>query len=128
MAEKQYKNYDERFLKEDPSSSGSRPVIEYILDSNELSDDIIPASDSEPAKLHLKKEDGSYAETQSDILDLFMKNGIIKITSQSRAAQMGTFKALVLAGDESFIAVDIGDGTLYACTTSVFEQLKQSQS
>ena len=93
MAEKQYKNYDERFLKEDSSSSGSRPVIEYILDSNETSDDIILGSDSQPAKLHLKKEDGSYTETQSDILDLFMKNCIIKFTSQSGVAQMGTFKA-----------------------------------
>lgn len=126
MAEKQYKNYDERFLKEGPSSSGSRPVIEYIFDFNGASDDFVPGSDSEPGKIHLKKEDGSYAETQSDVLDLFMKNGIIKLTSQSGAAQMGTFKALVLAGDESFIMVDIGDGTLYACTTSVFEQLKQS--
>lgn len=128
MAEKQYKNYDERFLKEDPSSSGSRPVIEYIFDSNGTSDDIIPKSDSGPAKIHLKKEDGSYAETQSDILDLFMKNGIIKLTSQSGAAQMGTFRASILGGDESFILVDFGDSTAYACTTSLFEQFKQSQS
>lgn len=127
MAEKQYKNYDERFLKEDTSSS-SRPVIEYILDSNETSDDIILGSDSEPAKLHLKKEDGSYAETQSDILDLFMKNCTIKFTSQSGAAQMGTFRASILGGNESFILVDFGDSTAYACTTSFFEQFKQSQS
>lgn len=33
MTEKQYKNYDERFLKED-TSSGSRPVIEYDESNN----------------------------------------------------------------------------------------------
>ena len=34
MAEKQYKNYDERFLKED-NASGSRPVIEYTISNPE---------------------------------------------------------------------------------------------
>ena len=123
MAEKQYKNYDERFLKED-NASGSRPVIEYTLDAEGESDDYIPGSDSNPARIHLKKQDGSYAETQDDVWDLFIKNVIIKLTTSSGATQAGSAIAAVLNGDFSMLIITFGDITGYACTTSLFEGSK----
>lgn len=124
MAEKQYKNYDERFLKEE--SSGSRPVIEYYLeDENEV-------INSGRVFLKGKFPDGSYCQSSQDVISLFISSPIISfhITDITfycapvnvQELEEGTMICLYMGeanGDNS---------TIYMVDAPTFEQLKQSKS
>lgn len=122
MAEKQYKNYDERFLKEE--SSGSRQVIEYYLeDENEV-------INSERTYLKGKFPDGSYCQSSQDIINLFASSPIISfhITNSTfycspvnvQELEEGTVMHL-------YIGEAISDTTtIYMVDAPTFERLKHS--
>ena len=126
MAEKQYKNYDERFLKEE--SSGSRPVIEYYQeDENEVLED--------KSGIYLKGKfpDGSYCQSSQDIINLFISSPIISFHTTNtttfycspvnvQAYEEGTIMSLY-TGEAN------GDNTtIYMIDAAFFEQAKQSKS
>ena len=127
MAEKQYKNYDERFLKEE--SSGSRPVIEYYLeDENE-------AIDSGRIYLKGKFPDGSYCQSSQDVISLFISSPIISLKKKTAESitiycspvnvqelEEGTIIHLYAGEPNS------NDNTAYMVDAPTFEQLKQSTS
>lgn len=127
MAEKQYKNYDERFLKEE--SSGSRPVIEYDLeDENEV-------INSGRVFLKGKFPDGSYCKSSQDIINLFISSPIISFHMESpenktfycspvnvQELEEGTMICLYMGASNS------NDTTAYMVDATLFEQLKQSTS
>lgn len=127
MAEKQYKNYDERFLKEE--SSGSRPVIEYDLeDENEV-------INSGRVYLKGKFPDGSYCKSSQDIINLFISSPIISVHMESpenktlycspvnvQKLEEGTIMHLYTGEANG------NDTTVYVVDAPTFEQLKQSKS
>lgn len=124
MAEKQYKNYDERFLKEE--SSGSRPVIEYYLeDENEVID---------AGRIYLKGKfpDGSYCQSPQDIINLFISSPVISF----HAANTTTFYCSPVNVEEYeeetvmnlYTGEANGDNTIYMIDATLFEQAKQSNS
>lgn len=126
MAEKQYKNYDERFLKEE--SSGSRPVIEYDLeDENEVLDD---------SEMYFKAkfEDGSYCQTLEDLLSLFRSGfifalklpGYYTIYSNQMILMIPNGQATTISIVTNF-ASDSPE-LVYMVDAPTFEQLKQSKS
>lgn len=78
MAEKQYKNYDERFLKED-TSSGSRPVIEYDESNNHE----VRISDSGTIMLKGKFSDGSYCQNAEDLKTLLTSGALIFFSGEN---------------------------------------------
>ena len=127
MAEKQYKNYDERFLKEE--SSGSRPVIEYYLeDENEV-------INSEKIYLKGKFPDGSYCQSPQDVISLFISSPIISLkqkTAESTAIYCSPISVLT-SGEETIMYLYMGesnsnDTTAYMVDATLFEQIKQSTS
>lgn len=128
MAEKQYKNYDERFLKED-TSSGSRPVISYTTSNP----DEVLRKDS-IMFLKAKFEDGSYCQTSEDLLNLFRSGFIFAVEQPGVYAVYSNQMILTfLNGETSTIAVGVdtsGEVVSYAymVIAPAFEQLKESQS
>lgn len=128
MAEKQYKNYDERFLKED-TSSGSRPVISYVVSNADeaLRKDSIMF-------FKAKFEDGSYCQTSEDLLNLLRSGFILSVEQPGDYAFYSNQMILTVPnGDASTIAVGIdlsGEVVSYAymVDSPTFEQLKQSKS
>lgn len=122
MAEKQYKNYDERFLKEE--SSGSRPVIEYYLeDENEV-------INSETIYLKGKFPDGSYCQSPQDVISLFISSPIISLkqkTDESITIYCSPINVMTL-GEEITMYLYADNITIYMVDTPMFEQLKQSTS
>ena len=127
MAEKQYKNYDERFLKEE--SSGSRQVIEYYLeDENEV-------INSEKIYLKGKFPDGSYCQSPQDVISLFISSPIISLkqkTAESITIYCSPISVLT-SGEETTIYLYMGesnsnDTTAYMVDATLFEQIKQSTS
>lgn len=77
MAEKQYKNYDERFLKEEPS--GSRYIIEYDA-ANE--DEVIPVGDENREYiLKTKFPDGVYAKSADDLRRWLASGFLVSISA-----------------------------------------------
>lgn len=129
MAEKQYKNYDERFLKED-TSSGGRPVIEYdVTNSSEIID--------EPDGLYVtfkgKFLDGSYCQNANDLKKIFLSGAVFScVEPNSKAYTM--YSPIKLAGysREMPDAMSIhltSDGIIFKVVDApTFEQLKESQS
>ena len=122
MAEKQYKNYDERFLKEE--SSGSRPVIEYYLeDENEVVD---------AGKIYLKGKfpDGSYCQSPQDIINLFISSPIISLkqkTAESNTIYCSPISVMMLR-EEITMYLYADNVTIYMVDTPMFEQIKQTTS
>lgn len=126
MAEKQYKNYDERFLKEE--SSGSRPVISYTISNPDevLNDDGM--------WIKAKFEDGSYCQTLEDLLSLF-RSGFISAIEQPGdfvvySNQM-TLSVLKDGAPTIFIMISYASGSselVHMVDAPTFEQLKQSAS
>lgn len=125
MAEKQYKNYDERFLKED-SSSSSRPVIEYVATN---SDEVF---DLDGINMALKGKflDGSYCQNSDDLKKLFASGAIFSYTVPE-SETLAIYSPMMFSSKKSSsatITVDISGTTLLVVDAPTFEQLKQSKS
>ena len=124
MAEKKYKNYDERFLKED-NASGGRPVISYIASN---ADEVLRKDSS--TILKAKFEDGSYCQTSEDLLNLLRSGFILSVGGAFYSNQM---ILSVPNGGISSIAVGVdfsgaAGSYIYMVDAPSFEQLKQSKS
>lgn len=126
MAEKQYKNYDERFLKEE--SSGSRPVIKYYLgDVNEALDD------GPTTYFKAKFEDGSYCQTLEDLLSLFRSGFIFAFEMPGYyTIYSNPMILMVRNGQATTISIVINFSSdspelVYMVDAPTFEQLKQSK-
>ena len=121
MAEKQYKNYDERFLKEE--SSGSRPVIEYHLDDE---NEVI---NSEKTYLKGKFPDGSYCQSSQDIINLFISSPIISFHVTDITFYCSPVNVQELEeGTMMHLYTGEANGnnsTIYMVDAPTFEQLKQ---
>lgn len=128
MAEKQYKNYDERFLKED-SSSGSRPVISYTI-----SDPDEALNQAGNMSFKAKFEDGSYCQTSEDLIDLFQFGFIFAVEQPGDYTIYSNQMILTVPnGEASTITVNLDSSSnppscAYMVTAPAFEQLKQSVS
>ena len=127
MAEKQYKNYDERFLKEE--SSGSRPVIEYYLDDE---NEVI---NSEKIYLKGKFPDGSYCQSPQDVISLFISSPIISLKQKTAESITIYFSpiSVLTSGEEITMYLYTGEAngnntTVYMVDAPMFEQIKQSTS
>lgn len=129
MAEKQYKNYDERFLKED-NASGSRPVISYSISNP---DEALNLNDY-GIFCKAKFEDGSYCQTSEDLLSLF-RSGFIFALEQpgGYAAYSDPMTLQVPTSEPASISIMLGFSSdspaiVYMVDAPSFEQLKQSES
>ena len=125
MAEKQYKNYDERFLKEE--ASGSRPVIEYDLeDENEVTKD-----ESRNVYLKGKFPDGSYCQSSQDMINLFISSPIISVRAADEVIYCSPVN-IYEAENNALMYLHIGandnNATYHMTDATFFEQLKQSKS
>lgn len=124
MAEKQYKNYDERFLKEE--SSGSRPVIEYVVTN---SDEVLNLDGANMA-LKGKFLDGSYCQNSDDLKKLFASGAIFSYTVPEAEALV-IYSPMMFSskkGSSATITVDMSGTVLSVVDAPTFEQLKQSKS
>lgn len=125
MAEKQYKNYDERFLKEE--SSGSRPVIEYYSeDENEVIKD-------ESGNIYLKGKfpDGSYCQSSQDMINLFISSPIISFHEANTfiyCSPVSIYKTENNTLMYLYVGASEDNTTIYMTDATIFEQLKQSKS
>lgn len=127
MAEKQYKNYDERFLKED-NASGSRPVIEYVFTN---SDEVI-ALDGQNTTIKGKFLDGSYCQNADDLKKIFTSGSLFSFAVPSENDSLAIYSPTLfsMTEDGARILVAIGDSqhVLSVVDAPTFEQLKQSES
>lgn len=125
MAEKQYKNYDERFLKEE--SSGSRPVIEYYLeDENEVLED-----KSSDIYLKGKFPDGSYCQSSQDMINLFISSPIISFHVANEVIYCSPVNIHKTENYTlMYLYVDASENitTIYMVDAPTFEQMKQITS
>ena len=126
MAEKQYKNYDERFLKED-SSSGGQPVISYIAFN---ADEVLHESSGDVIFAKAKFKDGSYCQTSEDLINLFQSGFIFAFENPGVYTIYSNQMMLTVPNTEaSTISVTIGvSAYVYMVDAPTFEQLKQSKS
>ena len=127
MAEKQYKNYDERFLKEDTSSS-SRSVISYTIPNP---DEALNQAGNMYFKA--KFEDGSYCQTSENLLNLYRSGFIFSLEQPGEYTLYSDQMILTIQNSEASITVNIDSSSnppscAYILTAPVFEQLKQSVS
>lgn len=129
MAEKQYKNYDERFLKED-TSSGSRLVIEYDVTN---SSEIIDKPDGLYVTFKGKFLDGSYCQNANDLKKLFLSGAVFSCVEPNSKRYI-MYSPLKLADYSSAMpnAMSIyltSNGIIFKVVDApTFEQVKQSQS
>lgn len=126
MAEKQYKNYDERFLKEE--SSGNRPVISYTLSNPD------EALNKVGVFFKAKFEDGSYCQTLEDLLSLFRSGFIFALEQPGERVVYSNQMTLLAPNGEAatiFITINYASDSqelVYMVDAPTFEQLKQSTS
>lgn len=83
MAEKQYKNYDERFLKEDTSSSEPIEIEGYIS-----------TADSSSYVLIDQWPDGTPIQTADDLESVFKARAIISFTEESEEFSSVVYKVI----------------------------------
>lgn len=83
MAEKQYKNYDERFLKEDTSSSEPIEIEGYVS-----------TADSNSYVLINQWPDGTPIETADDLESVFKARAIISFTEELEESGSIVYKAI----------------------------------
>lgn len=92
MAEKQYKNYDERFLKEEVGSSEPIAILtsDVFLYKNSL------------AMVKLRNREGNFLQTNQDLIDLFLKRPVfdIKKTYSGETAALVTASCVMLDDNE----------------------------
>lgn len=124
MAEKQYKNYDERFLKED---SSSEPVISYITSN---ADEVLLESGNDAIFVKAKFKDGSYCQTSEDLINLFKSGFIFALERSGDYIVYSNQMTLMVPNSEaSTISMTIGVSTyVHMVDAPTFEQLKQSKS
>jgi len=130
MAEKQYKNYDERFLKEDTSSS-TRSMISYTAPNP---DEILNQAGN-MMYFKAKFEDGSYCQTSEDLLNLY-RSGFIFALEEPGVYTIYSNQMILMFSDYEasyaiVVTIDSSSNPLTcACmvTAPAFEQLKQSVS
>ena len=125
MAEKQYKNYDERFLKEE--SSGSRPVIEYDASN---SDEVIRVGEQNTA-FKGKFLDGSYCQNADDLKKIFTSGSLFSLAvpeEESLVIYSPTLFSMTEGVAQILLAVVDSKHSLFVVDAPAFEQLKQSKS
>lgn len=83
MAEKKYKNYDERFLKEDTSSSEPIEIEGYVS-----------TADSNSYILINQWPDGTPIETADDLESVFKARAIISVTEESEESGSIVYKVI----------------------------------
>ena len=123
MAEKQYKNYDERFLKEE--SSGSRPVIEYDTTN---SDEVIEL-DGQNTTIKGKFLDGSYCQNADDLKKIFTSGSLFSFAvpsiNDSLTMYSPTAFSMTEDGAQILLAISGSQHVLSVVDAPTFEQLKQ---
>lgn len=122
MAEKQYKNYDERFLKEE--SSGSRPIISYTTE--ELEECFFKQGSNIVFKL--KKSNGEFVLNKDELRSMFLSGFFVDLSNAERPAIYSPMQfvpnftpsaaGIILYIDPSGVAVAATDALS-------FEQIKQ---
>lgn len=125
MAEKQYKNYDERFLKEE--SSGSRPVISYTTEELEE----CSFEQGSNIALKLKKSNGEFVLNKDELRSMFLSGFFVDLlnTEISTIYSPMRFVQNPSSSIAGIVLHEDSDGNNVTATDALsFEQLKQSQS
>ena len=125
MAEKQYKNYDERFLKEE--SSGSRPVIEYDASN---SDEVLSV-DGQNTAFKGKFLDGSYCQNADDLKKIFTSGSLFSFAvpeAESLVIYSPKLFSMTEGVAQILLAVVDSQYEFLVVDAPTFEQLKQSKS
>lgn len=126
MAEKQYKNYDERFLKEE--SSGSRPVISY---TNEEAEECLSEQGSNIA-LKLKKSNGEFVLNKDELRSMFLSGFFVDLLDTEMSTIYSPMR-FILNSSSSIAGIVLHEDSyggygIIAMDALSFEQIKQSQS
>lgn len=127
MAEKQYKNYDERFLKEE--SSGSRQIIEY--DAANEDEVILPGGVYTEFMLKAKFPDGVYAKSADDLRRWLASGFLVSILSGPDIPNEFIYTPLSFikksnSPNYGIACSEYADSTCSMVDAHIFEQLKQS--
>ena len=124
MAEKQYKNYDERFLKETPI------VINYSQDDS--SDMLIYESDHSSVSyviIKMKNENGEYVQTSDELHELFLGFPIISLpdgNGPTAFIPVFYYSDYELVDSTSYSVICyFGDIKIFAMCQSDFEKFKE---
>lgn len=127
MAEKQYKNYDERFLKEE--SSGSRQIIEY----DAANEDEVIRFGNENIKYVLKTKfpDGVYAKSADDLRRWFASGFLVSISAGTDTLTDFIYTPLTFLWKQNLpnYGISCSEYALSTCSmvdVPTFEQNKQS--
>lgn len=132
MAEKQYKNYDERFLKEE--SSGSRPIISYTTE--ELEECSFEQGSS--IALKLKKSNGEFVLNKDELRSMFLSGFFVDLSNTEMSTIYSPMRFILNSISSKKLVITIVAGIILyedsagnsvtAMDALSFEQLKQSQS
>ena len=123
MAEKQYKNYDERFLKEE--SSGSRPVISYTQEELEEC-----SLEEESATIFkLKKSNGEFVLNKDELRSMFLSGFFVDLSNTEMSTIYSPMRFLLnpattITGIVLYEDPVIGNSVI-AMDALSFEQIKQ---
>ena len=123
MAEKQYKNYDERFLQEKPivinySQDDSSDILSYQSDHSSVSYVIIK----------MKNENGEYVQTSDELYELFLKFPIISLLDDGLFVFIPGFyySDYELVNSTSYSVIGyFGQIQIFAMCQSDFEKFKE---
>lgn len=123
MAEKQYKNYDERFLKEKPivinySPEDPSEVLFYQSDHSSVTYGIFK----------MKNENGEYVQTSDELYELFLKFPIICQPDRGLYAFIPVFyySDYELVNSTSYSVIGYtGQVRIFAMCQSDFEKFKE---
>lgn len=125
MAEKQYKNYDERFLKEE--SSGSRPVISYTTEELEE----CSFQQGSQLVLKLKKSNGQFVLNKDELRSMFLSGFFLDLLNTEASTIYSPIRFSANPDSSTAIIIlheDSNGNIMYGADAVTFEQLKQSQS
>ena len=128
MAEKQYKNYDERFLKEESSAIEYSPgdfeedVFEYTSDDSQYHMLVIK----------MKNENGEYVQTKDELYRLFLRHSIIVMSDSPFSDAFfpiyySSDRELISSASYAVIAY-MGEYQMFAMCESDFEKFKSNNS
>ena len=126
MAEKQYKNYDERFLKEE--SSGSKPVISYTTEELE---ECSVEQGSNMMILKLKKSNGEFVLNKDELRSMFLSGFFVDLSNTERSTIYSPMYFILnpsSSGESITLYQDSSGSAVFATDALSFEQIKQSQS
>ena len=122
MAEKQYKNYDERFLKEE--SSGSRPIISYTTE--ELEECSFEQGSSIAFKL--KKSNGEFVLNKDELRSMFLSGFFVDLSNTEMSTIYSPMR-FILNSTSSVAGIilyeDPAGNSVTAMDALSFEQIKQ---